>query len=136
MSNPKLPNVLMFGWEFPPFNSGGLGVACEGISKALSASGVPLTFVLPFKIPITVPWCKFAFANESSESVEESQISTLFAGYQSHSLDTNVYTSKYGLPVSISGSLIERVRAYALRAPAIARKHPHSVIHAHDWLTY
>jgi len=36
----------MFGWEFPPFNSGGLGVACEGLSKALSSSGVDLTFVL------------------------------------------------------------------------------------------
>jgi hypothetical protein len=33
----RKPSVLMFGWEFPPFNSGGLGVACEGLSKALSA---------------------------------------------------------------------------------------------------
>jgi glycosyltransferase involved in cell wall biosynthesis len=136
VTNFKLPNVLMFGWEFPPFNSGGLGVACEGISKALSSSGVPLTFVLPFKIPVSAPWCKFVFANESSEIIDEAQITKLFAGYQSHSLDTTVYTSKYGLPAYISGSLVERVRAYALRAPAIAKSHTHSVIHAHDWLTY
>ena len=60
----------MFGWEFSPFNSGGLGVACEGLSKALSSSGVDLTFVLPFKINISVPWCKFVFANESDEFID------------------------------------------------------------------
>ena len=124
----------MFGWEFPPFNSGGLGVACEGLSKALSASGVSLTFVLPFKIPISAPWCKFVFANESSDLMNDAQIRSLFSGYQSHS--NTAETQKYGLPASISGDLMERVRSYALKAPGIARKNKHSVIHAHDWLTY
>ena len=32
---PK-PKVLMLGWEFPPAISGGLGVACYGLCKALS----------------------------------------------------------------------------------------------------
>lgn len=134
MANFKSPNVLMFGWEFPPFNSGGLGVACEGLSKALASSGVDLTFVLPFKIPISAPWCKFVFANESTDLMDESEIKSLFAGYQSHSY--SVDNKKYKLPESISGNLAERVRAYAKAAPAIARKNKHSVIHAHDWLTY
>ena len=125
----------MFGWEFPPFNSGGLGVACEGLSKALSASGVDLTFVLPFKIPISVPWCKFVFANESEETLNEAQIKGLYSGYQSHSHSSGK-TSKYGLPEFVSGNLMQRVKAYADKAPAIARKNKHSVIHAHDWLTY
>ncbi len=124
----------MFGWEFPPFNSGGLGVACEGLSKALVSSGVDLTFVLPFKIPISAPWCKFVFANESTDFMNEIQIRSLFAGYASHTNSKEV--KKYGLPASISGDLMERVMSYALAAPAIARKHKHSVIHAHDWLTY
>lgn len=42
--------VLMFGWEFPPFISGGLGTACFGITKSLAARGVEIIFVLP-KIP-------------------------------------------------------------------------------------
>ncbi|KKT36370.1 MAG: glycosyl transferase group 1, partial [Parcubacteria group bacterium GW2011_GWC1_44_26] len=25
--------VLMFGWEFPPHNSGGLGTACFGLTR-------------------------------------------------------------------------------------------------------
>src|SRR5260370_32489052 len=39
--------VLMFGWELPPFNSGGLGVACYGLAKALSKENIDITFVLP-----------------------------------------------------------------------------------------
>lgn len=134
-----LPSVLMFGWEFPPFNSGGLGVACEGLSKALSASGVPLTFVLPIRIPISASWCKFVFANENDSLMTKEQISKLFAGYQSHVADS-ICVDGYGMPsgvsASISGSLVQRVRAYSEKASDIAKKHSHSVIHAHDWLTY
>lgn len=41
--------VLMFGWEFPPFISGGLGTACFGITRGLVHNGVQVTFVLPTK---------------------------------------------------------------------------------------
>lgn len=39
--------VLMFGWEFPPHISGGLGTACYGIVKGLAANGVKTLFVMP-----------------------------------------------------------------------------------------
>ena len=39
--------VLMFGWEFPPFKSGGLGTACKGMASALAARGTGVVFVLP-----------------------------------------------------------------------------------------
>ena len=39
--------VLMFGWEFPPFISGGLGTACLGLTQGLTAHGAEITFVLP-----------------------------------------------------------------------------------------
>ncbi|HPL63739.1 MAG TPA: glycosyltransferase family 4 protein [Syntrophales bacterium] len=39
--------VLMFGWEFPPHISGGLGTACFGITKALTEKQVEIVFVLP-----------------------------------------------------------------------------------------
>ena len=47
--------VLMFGWEFPPFISGGLGTACYGLSRGLVSSGVEVTFVLPTKRHLEVP---------------------------------------------------------------------------------
>ena len=42
--------VLMLGWEFPPFISGGLGTACYGLTKALSKRQADVTFVLPKSI--------------------------------------------------------------------------------------
>lgn len=39
--------VLMFGWEFPPYISGGLGTACLGLTKGLAQLGTDILFVLP-----------------------------------------------------------------------------------------
>jgi glycogen(starch) synthase len=39
--------VLMFGWEFPPHMSGGLGTACFGITEALTGLGHEVLFVMP-----------------------------------------------------------------------------------------
>jgi glycosyltransferase involved in cell wall biosynthesis len=39
--------ILMLGWEFPPFISGGLGTACYGLTKALDRLGHEVVFVLP-----------------------------------------------------------------------------------------
>jgi hypothetical protein len=39
--------VLMLGWEFPPYISGGIGTACCGLTKALSHAGADIFFVLP-----------------------------------------------------------------------------------------
>lgn len=42
--------VLMFGWEFPPHISGGLGTACFGLTKGLkSLDDIELLFVVPKK---------------------------------------------------------------------------------------
>tara|TARA_Y100001954_G_scaffold137204_1_gene146280 strand:- start:12929 stop:14203 length:1275 start_codon:yes stop_codon:yes gene_type:complete len=37
----------MFGWEFPPYISGGLGTACYGLTKGLAQHGTDVLFVLP-----------------------------------------------------------------------------------------
>jgi glycogen(starch) synthase len=37
----------MFGWEFPPHISGGLGTACFGLTKSLSHQDVKVRFVVP-----------------------------------------------------------------------------------------
>ncbi len=44
--------VFMLGWEFPPYISGGLGTACQGLTKGLSEVGVEVLFVLPQSIPV------------------------------------------------------------------------------------
>src|ERR1035437_8620076 len=39
--------VLMFGWEFPPHITGGLGTACYGMTQGLSKADVEVLFVVP-----------------------------------------------------------------------------------------
>ncbi|MCX5685410.1 MAG: glycosyltransferase [Planctomycetota bacterium] len=39
--------VLMLGWEFPPFISGGLGTACHGLTRAMTRMDLEILFVLP-----------------------------------------------------------------------------------------
>jgi len=39
--------VLMFGWEFPPHISGGLGTACFGLTESLTRSDTQILFVIP-----------------------------------------------------------------------------------------
>lgn len=39
--------IFMIGWEYPPNITGGLGMACFGIARALSSLGDKITFLLP-----------------------------------------------------------------------------------------
>ncbi len=48
----------MFGWEFPPHITGGLGTACFGLTKGLAKHGVEALFVVPK-----------AYGDESQEAV-------------------------------------------------------------------
>lgn len=47
MANMK---VLMYGWEFPPRISGGLGTACYAIVQELAQRNINLTLVLPYTL--------------------------------------------------------------------------------------
>jgi hypothetical protein len=74
--------VLMFGWEFPPFNSGGLGTACLGLTKALSRKGT-VTFVLPAGSTCTSTiwtWC----SPTTADAVKA--VNSLLAGYVTDTL--------------------------------------------------
>ncbi|MBX3387756.1 MAG: glycosyltransferase [Phycisphaeraceae bacterium] len=46
--------ILMLGWEFPPFISGGLGTACFGLTRALDRQGHEVVFVLPKPVDRTL----------------------------------------------------------------------------------
>ena len=60
-------NILMFGWEFPPLNSGGLGTACYGLTKALANKGNNIKFVLPkSQADINVDFMKLIIVNNLS----------------------------------------------------------------------
>ena len=59
----------MFGWEFPPHNSGGLGTACQGLTKGLTNKGVKVNLVLPREEGIKVDEINLIFVDQSSQEV-------------------------------------------------------------------
>ena len=124
----------MFGWEFPPHNSGGLGTACFGLTKALSRADVRVTFVLPKKLEgLSHEFLKIVFAN--IRNIKVRSVTSLLAPYiSSEQYDEHLRSAPeheiYGL------NLFDEVRRYGLQARIIAEEEPHDVIHAHDWLSF
>jgi len=157
--------VLMFGWEFPPHISGGLGTACYGLTKGLHSVGVnDILFVVPK-----------AYGDEDSSKVSivdagEVVISDRIIDYSTffqkmHFIEVGSLLrpystpeeyeklseetqekSKYLIQTSFSGklsfsggygqNLFQEIVNYAVVASVIARKYSFDVIHAHDWLAY
>lgn len=126
----------MFGWEFPPFNSGGLGVACLGLTKALSEMGASVIFVMPKKLDIKTPWAKIVFAEREGTVFDTRVInSTLTAYATSESYERSVHRSSRSFSI-YGDTLIDEVRRYALGGAQIALEESFDVIYAHDWLSF
>lgn len=124
--------VLMFGWEFPPHNSGGLGVASALLAHALTELGEEVVFVLPRRLPVSEMPFTILFADEtpvtftSAHAFSSGYISSEW--YRTHR--SLLKSSNYG------ATLFEEVTRYALRAASIAKKERCDIIHAHDWLSF
>ena len=119
----------MLGWELPPHNSGGLGVACLNMARALSKEGADIEFVLPYKAEH--PQAKFMkvlsatnldpiyrYGNGSYESLK------IFEEF--------IPTFKGNEMVSIR----EIQKSYCDFVEKYLMSHKPDIIHAHDWLTY
>lgn len=121
----------MFGWEFPPHNSGGLGTACLGLTRALAGHGVPVTFVLPRRFDHAPSAVRIMFADAGVVRIEEIN-SPLYPYITSDFYDERLAArdDRYGR------TLFEEVERYARAAKAIARAETFDVIHAHDWLSF
>jgi glycosyltransferase involved in cell wall biosynthesis len=157
--------VLMFGWEFPPNISGGLGTACYGITKSLSSlSDVDITFVIPK-----------AHGNEQSNRVK------LIGANQIDLIKSKIHLEKMQLPIKCFGvesklipyidpvdyetqasfiledikskssseiansikfsgeygpNLMNEIHNFSVVGEYIASQTQFDVIHAHDWLTF
>ena len=131
--------VLMFGWEFPPFNSGGLGTACYGLTKGLAKKGVEIAFVLPRKLDIDVDFLKMVYpSGDKFEKTHNYLVNSLLMPY----LTQKTYKERYSihgvkeLPPLYGSTLFEEVERYELIGEQIARQEKFDIIHAHDWLTF
>lgn len=155
--------VLMFGWEFPPHITGGLGTACKGITGGLAKQGVEVSFVLPKLFGGEGgERLRLLSADEVGYAISRQEALMLRKYIRFFAVDSYLYpyfteedvvreyrhTRQEQLQVnhwaegrlSFSGNyganLLAEVHRYALVAASIARREPHDVVHAHDWLTY
>lgn len=124
--------VLMFGWEFPPQFSGGLGIACLGLTRALSKEGFDITFVLPRTTPIDSNHIRVKFAG--LEKIKFSSINSPLSPY----LTSGKYKKLFGRNGGgfYGSDLLSEVRRYALVGGKLAVGEEFDVIYAHDWLSF
>jgi len=124
--------VLMFGWEFPPLSSGGLGTACYGLTKSLSNKGIEITFVLPYSFDAdNAGFLKLV----SAGNIKIKKIASALQPYMS----SQEYRKSMGKKPSqkIYGStLFDEVHRYTLAAEKIVEEEDFDVIHCHDWMTF
>lgn len=123
--------VLMYGWEFPPHNSGGLGVACLGLTRALAKEGFDITFVLPKIVAVSDNHLKMKFADISK--VRFKAINSPLTPY----LTSGKYGKLFGGGSGLYGpNLLSEVKRYALLGGGLIREDDYDVIYAHDWLSF
>lgn len=154
----------MFGWEFPPHITGGLGTACYGLSKGLAKQEVEIVFVVPKAFgdekqdaarvvnasDVTVDmensiyreyWKRIEYMEIGSNiipyvSPEEFERIVTQEQLDKISKDSRVFSKRFEFSGSYGKNLLEEVSRYALVASAIAASRNFDLIHAHDWLTY
>ncbi|MEO7477017.1 MAG: glycosyltransferase family 4 protein, partial [Gemmatimonadales bacterium] len=133
--------VLMFGWEFPPFQAGGLATATLGLVKGLLDRGVEVTLVVPFTLSAAsdVPNLRLVSAAESRPGLRSIRIDSPllpYAGADGYQvLAGRGAGGTSGGPV-YGANLFEEVERYAEIAALIARDEPHDLIDTHDWITF
>jgi glycosyltransferase involved in cell wall biosynthesis len=157
--------VLMFGWEFPPHISGGLGTASYGLTKGMATlDNLEVIFVVPkawgdedqsmVKVvganQVSVAYRKI-FYRGFRKALEKIEVSSRIVPYvdpedfwkvtRSEVSEHNlvIQTNNRGT-IDFSGkygsSLMDEIYKYSIVASVIAEENDFDIIHAHDWLAY
>lgn len=156
----------MLGWEFPPYNSGGLGVACEGMARSFVKRGMDVTFVMPkapknaksdflnllvadnleYDVDVSQQSVPFevkavdslitAYSNESSYRETYKQYESVTLSLKSKIYQNDAADNSFDLNNQYGSDLYSEVWRYSQKVGAIAKETQFDVIHAHDWHTY
>jgi len=130
-------HTLMFGWEYPPHHSGGLGVACQGLVRGLMKNGVHVTLVLPHNQGIPEGNMDMRFPTD--ELCETVQVESLlqpydtFGEYDARLQITNLPRESGALYGPDLGQAVENFTAMSIAMTKDVRA---DVVHAHDWMTF
>ena len=117
--------VLMLGWELPPHNSGGLGMACYELCKGLAKNNVDIEFVLPYKAEHNIDFMKIT----SAIPIGVEDIQRLGIAY-----DSCKYTLASGEEAWLN--IVDQHLLYERAVLSLAESRQFDIVHAHDWLTF
>jgi glycogen(starch) synthase len=154
----------MLGWEFPPFISGGLGTACQGLTRAMTRLGTRILFVLPkagetpaegqAQFPVAPTWTgnpgRLTFRAVFSEitdpyraSQQRADAGVPPAPEKARTLSASRLSDEPSLEVvgvgagdGYDGDLIRRIADYAARCERVVEGEDFDVVHGHDWVTF
>jgi glycosyltransferase involved in cell wall biosynthesis len=155
----------MFGWEFPPHISGGLGTASYGLTKGMATlDDLEVIFVVPKawgdedqtmvrlvganKVPMSVRQVYFRGFRYPVEMIEVSSKIVPYTDPEDFWRLTRSEVSSYKMYVHTDGkgmvdfsgkydcNLMDEINKYAIVASVIAEENEFDIIHAHDWLAY
>lgn len=123
--------ILMLGWELPPYHTGGLGVACYQLCKALALKGVEIDFVVPYQdeheaidFMNVIPALPFA----------AQELRAAGGAYDSHSFSGQTFYGQQGS--HMPAGLREQQFNYTQSVRRLVQAKQYDAIHAHDWLTF
>jgi len=135
--------VFMIGWEYPPHNSGGLGVACQGITESLSEMGTQIFFTLPHGNVVPLRHMQVLNCSDASwfTNSNPSNQPPFFAYSSSSPVPHRFYAGKFDqtrLHLLPESELEEKVGQYADLVATEGKKHEreYRIIHAHDWMSF
>ncbi|MBQ8543087.1 MAG: glycosyltransferase family 4 protein [Bacteroidaceae bacterium] len=147
--------VLMFGWEFPPHISGGLGTASYGLTKGFVQQGdVEIKFCIPkpygdednsFLRIVGMNSVPIVWKNVDRDYVN-SRIGAVMTPDEYYRYREHIYgdfsymhTNDLGCMEFAGGypeNLHDEINNYSIIAGVVARTEEFDIIHSHDWLTY
>ncbi len=157
--------VLMFGWEFPPHISGGLGTASYGLTKGMSTlEDLDVIFVVPKawgdedqsgvrliganQVPVAFRQVLYRGFRRPIEKIEVLSRIVPYTDPEDFWKRVTSEVSEYTMyvqtndkgKVDFSGkydsSLMDEIYKYSVVASVIAEENDFDIIHAHDWLAY
>lgn len=116
--------ILMLGWELPPHNSGGLGVACYQLCKSLSKMDADIEFVLPYTAEHDIGFMEITPIDTRGPG----QSPMVNAAYDSHQYRPGDVSSPH--------DMVWQQTEYERRVAKLVESRQFDILHAHDWLTF
>lgn len=126
--------ILMLGWELPPHNSGGLGVACLNLSRALAKDGCDIDFVVPYEAEHK----DIDFMHVLSASHLDPLFRFGIGAYDSDKIEELLIPDVH-IPGAISQdqvSIRQIQKTYCDFVENYLMEYKPDLVHAHDWLTF